>query len=183
MACLGDLNTVVRTIETTLTDGTTTIGLEGVAAEMSMDSTAGAILANAGDSFQKVDTATGIVEGVIRANHEALAVTTLTSLLTSLDVDTITVAAGVVTMVFNGTPDLSSVQPGDRVVVSTATNAENNGNFLILTVDDGTDTITYSNEDGINEATDSPAVADIDAGPVHGVDAVRNYCTCNGLCY
>jgi len=105
------------------------------------------------------------------------------STTTALDVDTIAVADGVVTMVFNLTPDLSGINPGDEITVANATNEENDGTFVIVSVTDGSDTVTYENADGIAEATDSPATATIVVPSVHDVAATRDFCTCNGLCY
>lgn len=89
-----------------------------------------------------------------------------TAIIGSLDIDTITWIVGTsVELALNGTPDLSGVKVGMVLEVVTATNASNNGRFLITDVDDGTDTITIDNPsrtDGTDdEATDSPAVGEV----------------------
>ena len=83
--------------------------------------------------------------------------------LTSMDVDSFSAPSSeIVTVAFNGTPDLSSVTAlTDYVVFGSATNNENNGLFQILSVTDGSDEITVNNAGGAVEATDSPAVAEI----------------------
>ena len=86
--------------------------------------------------------------------------------LTSLDVNTITFQSGnTVRYVFNGTPDLSTVEVGFFLRVTTATTASNNGTFRIVAVDDTNDRIDVINpgRDSAtgDEATNSPAVATV----------------------
>jgi hypothetical protein len=88
------------------------------------------------------------------------------SVLAALDVDTIDWQSGnTIRYTFNGTPDLSSIVAGDYLTVNYATNLSNSGTFLIETVNDGSDYVDVINRDRDDatddEATDSPAVADI----------------------
>lgn len=97
----------------------------------------------------------------------------LSTLLSSLDVDTITFQSGnTIEYAFNGSPDLSTVSVGDALVVATATNSSNNGTFIVLAVDDSADTVDVLNldrEDNTDdEATDSPAV-----GTLQDVELIR----------
>lgn len=83
--------------------------------------------------------------------------------VSSLDVDTITFQSGnTVRYAFNGTPDLSDVEVGFFLRVSSATNAVNNGIFRIVAVDNANDRVDVINpgRDSAtgNEATNSPAV-------------------------
>lgn len=87
-------------------------------------------------------------------------------LLTALDVDTITWQnTDVVEVVFNGTPNLSSVEVGMWATFSSSTNSSNDGTFLITLVNDSTDTIQFRNINRTSatddEATDSPSVCAI----------------------
>lgn len=84
----------------------------------------------------------------------------------TMDVDTIDWQSGnIIRYTMNGSPDLSGVADGDYLTVNYATNASNNGTFLIVTVNDGSDyvdVINYDRSDATDdEATDSPAIADI----------------------
>lgn len=88
------------------------------------------------------------------------------SVLANLDVDTIDWQSGnTIRYTFNGTPDLSSIVAGDYLTVNYATNLSNSGTFLIETVNDGSDYVEVINRDRgdatDDEATDSPAVADV----------------------
>lgn len=83
-----------------------------------------------------------------------------------MDVDTIDWQSGfIVRYTFNGTPDLSAVQDGSYITINYATNASNNGTFLVIAVNDGADwvdVINYARTDATDdEASDSPAVGDI----------------------
>ena len=88
------------------------------------------------------------------------------SVLAGLDVDTIDWQSGnIIRYTFNSTPDLSSIVAGDYLTVNYATNLSNSGTFLIETVNDGSDYVDVINRSRTDatddEATDSPAVADI----------------------
>lgn len=100
-----------------------------------------------------------------------------TGILTGLDVDTIAWQSGTtVRYTFNGTPDLSAVAAGDSLVVASATNASNNGTFIITTVNDGSDYIQVTNalrtDNTLDEATDSPATASTVPVGAATIDAV-----------
>lgn len=78
------------------------------------------------------------------------------------DVNTITWQSGTtVRIAFNGSPDLSGVVVNDHARIRTATNASNNGTFIITDVNDGSDFIDVTNANRTSatgdEATDSPA--------------------------
>jgi len=76
---------------------------------------------------------------------------------TLLDVDTITDEGGnTFRYTMNGTPDLSAVIIGDRIKTASATNAANDGIWLVTAVNDGADWIEVTNAAGVAEATDSP---------------------------
>jgi len=88
------------------------------------------------------------------------------SKLANLDVDTIDWQSGnIVRYAFNGSPDLSEINDGEYLTVNYATNSQNNGTFKIHDVNDGSDYIDVINrditDDTYDEATDSPAVADV----------------------
>jgi len=81
-----------------------------------------------------------------------------------LDVDAIDWQSGTtVRNTYNGTPDLSNVEIGDRVANSSATNASNDGDFIITAVNDGSDYIEYTNpartDATDDEVSDSPATS------------------------
>jgi hypothetical protein len=65
----------------------------------------------------------------------------------------------------NGSPVLSAVEEGSYLTVNYATNSSNNGTFLVIAVSDGSDyvdVINYDRSDATDdEATDSPAIADV----------------------
>jgi hypothetical protein len=99
--------------------------------------------------------------------------TTAVGTLTSLDVDTITWQSGnTIRYTFNGTPDLSGVSTFDVLVVTSATNAVNDGTFFITAINDGSDYVDVTNPDRTNadddEASDSPAV-----GAINDVQIIR----------
>ena len=86
--------------------------------------------------------------------------------LGAVDVNTITYQSGYnVRYAFNGSPNLSSVSVGDSLTVTLATNSVNNGTFRIVAVNDVADYVDIvnvsRNSAQYDEATDSPAVADI----------------------
>lgn len=187
MACLGTIDVVEKLIEATATDGTTTLSLTGIAAEVAFDGTAHAIMKLTGDPLMQVNTVNGDVEGIISMKDTAVSVTTLVALtgLGTLDIDTITagVADDIATITFNGTPDLSAVRVGDRIEITGAAAAGNDGLFTVLSVVDGTDTITYENASAVDAVTDAAGTAAITSPAIHDVVDTRDYCDCNGLCY
>lgn len=84
----------------------------------------------------------------------------------NLDVDTIAYqSAGVVRVTFNSTPDLSGVVDGDYLTLNYCGDTANNGTWLIVTVNDGSDYVDISirdrTSDANDEASDSAAVGDI----------------------
>jgi len=86
------------------------------------------------------------------------------SVLAGLDVDTIDWQSGnLIRYSFNGSPTLTSIVAGDYLTVNYATNLSNSGTFLIETVgSDYVDVVNRDRDDATDdEATDSPAVADI----------------------
>ena len=77
-----------------------------------------------------------------------------------LDVSTITNTTGDTwRYTFNGTPDLSTVNVGEKIITLNATNVANDGTFIITAVNDTSDYIEIINSSGIAEATDSPCTA------------------------
>lgn len=81
-----------------------------------------------------------------------------------LDVNTIAWQSGsVIRYTFNGAPNLSRARVGDYMTVESATNAINNGVFLITAVNDVSDYIEVLNpnrtDNTDDEAADSPATA------------------------
>lgn len=96
-----------------------------------------------------------------------------TDVLTSLDVDTILFQSGnTIRYTFNGTPDLSGVKVAHTLTVATATKSSNNGDFVILAVNDVSDFVDVLNEtrsdNTDDEASDSPAV-----GTIRNAELVR----------
>lgn len=90
----------------------------------------------------------------------------LSNLSLALDVDTITFQNDfTIRYAFNGSPDLSSIVVGDRLIATVSTNSSNDGDFRITAVNDGADTIDITNlarfDDEDDEATDSPASVDL----------------------
>ena len=86
--------------------------------------------------------------------------------LSAMDIDAITWQSGTtVRITFNGSPSLAALNSVSKLVVTTATNASNNGSFKVTAFDDGADWVEITNAartDGTDdEATDSPAVADL----------------------
>jgi len=80
----------------------------------------------------------------------------------NLDVDTIVFQSGnTIRYTFNSSPDLSEIVLGRDLTVNSATNASNNGNFVITAVDDTAKHIDVTNpgrsDSTDDEATDSPA--------------------------
>lgn len=97
------------------------------------------------------------------------------SQLTSLDVNTIAWQNDfTVRYSFNGTPDLSSIVATDRLICTLAANDSNNGDFRIITVNDGSDYVDVINvarpDDEDDEATDSTAECDI-TRPIDFIEA------------
>lgn len=77
---------------------------------------------------------------------------------TSLDVDTITDQGGnTFRYTMNNTPDLSGVSVGDYIKVENATNAANDGIWVVTAVSDPSDYIEITNAAGVAESSDSPA--------------------------
>lgn len=81
-----------------------------------------------------------------------------------LDVNTITFGSGFTTVIaFNGSPTLTGVSVGDYITMNYATNAVNNGTFLVVAV--GASSVDIINRlktsSTGDEATDSPAIGDI----------------------
>lgn len=92
--------------------------------------------------------------------------TNLTNLLADLDVNTISWQSGTtVRYVFNGTPDLSTVEAGDIITVTNSANTSNNGDFTIVAVNDGLDYIEIENplrtDATDDEAADTTSVVNI----------------------
>lgn len=186
MACLGTINVVEKQIQVSITDGVTTLQIsEGIGAEFPIDGSVLAMLEMTGDPLMKVNQVTGQVEGVLKVKDVPLTVTSVTELagLSNEDVDAFAVSGSDVTVTLNGTPDLSAVRVGDYVEIQGATNAGNNGTFIITAVDDSADSITFVNANGVVEATDSPATLTVFSPAIHDVAATRDYCDCTGLCY
>jgi len=74
------------------------------------------------------------------------------------DVDTITNITGDTwRYTMNGSPDLSNISIGDKIKVTTSTNLDNNGKFVVTAVDDISDYIEVTNVSGAEELTNSPA--------------------------
>jgi len=99
-------------------------------------------------------------------------------LVTGLDVDTIVGQhAYTVRYRLNGTPNLSAVAVGDRLMVTGSLNASNDGNFRITTINDSTDHIEVTNlsriDDEDDEASDSIAVADVDT-PIDFIEVTNS---------
>lgn len=65
MACLGEIDVIVRLISADASDGTNTLSLEGIAAEVAFDGTSHAFMKWTGDPLVQVDTETGDVDGLI----------------------------------------------------------------------------------------------------------------------
>jgi len=83
-----------------------------------------------------------------------------------MDVESILWQSGnTIRYTFNGSPDLSGVQEGSYLTSNYATNSSNDGTFLIVTVNDGSDyvdVINYDRSDNTDdEASLSPAVGDV----------------------
>ncbi len=83
-----------------------------------------------------------------------------------LDIESIVHSAGTITVItFNATPTLAGVSQGDYITVNYATNAVNNGTFLIESIDDGSDTVNIVNRNKTSstgdEASLSPGIGDI----------------------
>lgn len=90
----------------------------------------------------------------------------LSDLLLAQDVDTITFQNDfTIRYAFNGSPDLSSIVVGDRLIATVSTNSSNDGDFRITAINDGADTIDVTNltrfDDEDDEATDSPGLVDL----------------------
>lgn len=85
--------------------------------------------------------------------------------LSGLNVDSITLQSGVISrFAFSGSPDLSGVVVGFYLEVTGATNALNNGTFLISAVDNTAKWIEVINAavlDATQDETGSPATADV----------------------
>ena len=114
--------------------------------------------------------------GVLPNADYPISVATLSA---ALDVDTILFQAGnTIRYTFNGTPDLSGISAGDMLVVTNATNMINIGRFIITAVNDGSDYVEVTNirrsDNTFDEASDSPAVADITDGNSFTIDGVDN---------
>ena len=81
------------------------------------------------------------------------------------DVNTILWQSGnTIRYTFNGTPDLTKIKVEDSLHIDLATNASNNGDFIITAVNDSSDYIEVTNSGRSDatddEASDSPAVAE-----------------------
>lgn len=184
MASITTLNVVDKLINVSLTDGTTTLNLEGLSAELSIDSTANAILKQTGDLHMEVDTDTGAVMGVVQRGHDSLTITTIVSVLSAQAVDGFADNAdGTFTISFDAAIDLSGVTLGDIITVSGDSNAGNNGTFRITAFDDVADTVTIANADGVAVASGSAASADIDSPAANDIATTRSYFENVGLCY
>lgn len=90
----------------------------------------------------------------------------LSDLLLAQDIDAITYQNdSTIRYSFNGSPDLSSIVVGDRLIATKSTNDSNNDDFRITAINDSSDTIDVTNlsriDDEDDEASDSPALADI----------------------
>lgn len=86
------------------------------------------------------------------------------SYLADLDVDTITWQSGTtVKYTFNNSPDLSKISVGDSFIFTSAAHDDNNGTYVITSVDDVTKYITITNglrtDVSKDEGSDSPCVA------------------------
>lgn len=83
----------------------------------------------------------------------------------NLDVNTIAWQSGnTIRYTFNATPDLTKIKVGDTMRSELATNASNNGEFIITAIDDVSDWIEVTNpgrsDATDDEAADSPAVVE-----------------------
>ncbi|MBF2051966.1 MAG: hypothetical protein IGS03_00705 [Candidatus Sericytochromatia bacterium] len=105
--------------------------------------------------------------GVLWETLEDAEIPALDTLLAGLDIDTIAWQSGnTIRATFNGTPDLSAVAQGDLLLISNAAESGNNGTFVITAINTGAYWVEYTNPDRTDntddEATDSPATADIE---------------------
>lgn len=105
--------------------------------------------------------------GVVWETTEEAEIPALSTLHSSLDIDTIEWQSGTtVRATFNGTPNLSDVAEDDEITISSAANSSNDGTFIISAIDIDNYWVEYANSsrtDGTDdEASDTTAVADID---------------------
>jgi len=101
------------------------------------------------------------------------------SIISGLDIDTITFQSTQGTgslqrITFNSSPDLSTTVIGDKITCADCTSGLNNGTFVIIAVNDGSDYVDVYNgdrtDDAADEATDAPG-----SGAINRYDRILEF--------
>lgn len=105
--------------------------------------------------------------GVVWETTEEVEIPALTTLHSSLDIDTLAWQSGTtVRATFNGTPDLSDVAVGDTITITGSSNSNNDGEDMVISaISTGSYYVEYANENVTDntddEASDATGTADI----------------------